>query len=227
MVGTGLPEGPRSSPHRSSTPARTTPIVLALLVFLLLPSCRFQERSEAEEGSGAPASAERSEAQDEFWAELQSLCGLAFEGALMMAPPGDTQIDPRARLVIDFRDCTEDMIRAPLHVGDDRSRTLVFLRRDDGLELRHDHRRPDGSEGEVTWYGTTTIDGGWPFLQDFVTVRDGVRVGWRVELHPDYRFNYGTIRDELWGHLLEFDITREVEPPPPAWGFDSLPSSLR
>jgi hypothetical protein len=162
--------------------------------------------------------------QDAFWSELQQLCEAAAEGVLLQAPPGDTQIDPAARLVVHFRECGDDELRFPLHVDENRSRTWVFIRHDDRLELRHDHRHPDGTEEANTWYGATTLDAGTATRQEFVTERNGMRFGWAVEIEPDQRFTYGTIRDGEWRHHLEFDLTRPVAAPPPPWGHETRPS---
>lgn len=162
--------------------------------------------------------------QDAFWANLASLCGSAAEGTLLRAPEGDTQIPPEARLVVHFRECGEEELLFPLHVNDNRSRTWFFIRHADRLELRHDHRHPDGTEESTTWYGATTLDEGTARSQEFVTERNGVRVGWRVEVDPGRRFTYGTIRDGQWRHHLEFDLTSPVPAPPPPWGHEVRPS---
>jgi hypothetical protein len=170
----------------------------------------------------APERAAPVTAQDAFWTNLQSLCEGAAEGRLLQAP--DAQISPDARLVVHFRECGEEELRFPLHVGDDRSRTWVFIRHADRLELRHDHRHADGTEEENTWYGAPTLTQGTANIQEFLFERDGMRVGWRVEIEPGRRYTYGTIRDGGWRHHLEFDLTRPVESPPPPWGHETRPS---
>jgi hypothetical protein len=162
--------------------------------------------------------------QDTFWANLQTLCESAAPGKLLQAPEGDTQIDPEAPLVVHFWECGEDEIRFPLHVADNRSRTWVFIRHDDHLELRHDHRHEDGTEESNSWYGATTLDEGSPFRQEFVTERGGMHGGWRVEIDPGKRFIYGTIRNGKWRHRLEFDLISPTEMPPPPWGHETRPS---
>jgi hypothetical protein len=162
--------------------------------------------------------------QDEFWHNLQALCEGAAAGRLLQAPPGDTQIDPEAPLVVHFRECTEEELRFPLHVADNRSRTWVFIRHDDSLELRHDHRHPDGTEESNTWYGASTMDEGTATRQEFVSERNGMLSGWRVEIEPGQRYTYGTIRDGEWRHHLEFDLTQPVQAPPPPWGHETRPS---
>lgn len=171
----------------------------------------------------ARPSADRT-SQDAFWRHLQQLCPAAADGRLLRVPAGDTQIDPSARLVVHFRECGAEELRFPLHVGENRSRTWVFIRHADRLELRHDHRHPDGTEEANTWYGAVTEAEGTPNRQEFVYERDGITVGWRVEIEPGRSFTYGTIRGGEWRHHLEFDLTSPVPAPPPPWGHETRPS---
>ncbi len=165
-----------------------------------------------------------SSARDTFWSSLQALCETAAAGKLVSAPPGDTQIDPNAHLVVHFWECSDTELRFPLHVAENRSRTWVFIRHADKLELRHDHRHEDGTEDRTTWYGASTLDDGSATRQEFVTERNGVRGGWAVEIEPGKRFTYGTIRNSEWRHHLAFDLSAPVEPPPMHWGHTTRPS---
>jgi hypothetical protein len=160
--------------------------------------------------------------QAAFWANLQALCGTAASGTLLQAP--DEQIPPGAALVVHFWECSEREIRFPLHVDENRSRTWIFIRHDDRLELRHDHRHPDGTEESNTWYGAETVASGTANRQEFVTVRGEIRSGWRVEIEPGERYTYGTIRNDDWRHHLEFDLTNPVPAPPLPWGHEVRPS---
>jgi hypothetical protein len=204
----------RAAPHH-----RTVVVAALCLTIWPLAACSPNDTPPRTDHP-AGADMEGATAQDGFWAHLGALCESAAEGRLLRAPEGDTQIDPDARLVVHFRDCGEREHRFPLHVDENRSRTWVFIRHDDALELRHDHRHPDGTEEDNSWYGALTVHGGTVSQQEFVTDRDGMMVGWRVEMVPGDRFTYGTIRDGEWRHHLEFDLTEPVEAPPPAWGFD-------
>jgi hypothetical protein len=166
--------------------------------------------------------------QDDFWVRLQAHCGEAFEGRLVTAAPGFDLLDGSERLVVHFRSCSDFESRLPFHIEEgpdawDRSRTWVFFNHGaDGLELRHDHRHQDGSEEDNTWYGGHAIEGG-PYWQRFVypprTEEMGVFMGWRVEIHPDERFTYGTMRGDEWTFRVDFDLSQSVEAPPPPWGF--------
>lgn len=162
--------------------------------------------------------------QEQFWASLQALCetATAASGKLLQSP--DDQIDPNAALTVHFRECGDEELRFPLHVDDNRSRTWVFIRHADRLELRHDHRQQDGTEERTTWYGASTLDQGTSGRQEFVNERNNVRSGWAVEVVPGVSFTYGTVRGGEWRHHLEFDLTSPVEAPPPPWGHETRPS---
>lgn len=160
--------------------------------------------------------------QDAFWANLQSLCESAAEGELLQAP--DDQISPDARLLVHFWECGESELRFPLHVDENRSRTWVFIRHDDRLELRHDHRNEDGSEEANTWYGDTTLDEGTANRQEFATRQGDLVTGWAVEIVPGEHFTYGTMRNGEFRHELRFALPAEAELPPMHWGHDVRPS---
>ena len=195
-------------------------VVLLLVLIAVATGC---EQGEISDNTVTPT-VDAEAPQDAFWANLQDLCSGAAPGELLQAPEGDTQIDPDARLVVHFWECGEHELRFPLHVDENRSRTWVFIRHEDGLELRHDHRYEDGTEEENTWYGATTVDEGTATRQEFVSERNGMPVGWRVEINPGERFTYGTIRDGAWRHHLEFDLTQDAEEPPLPWGHETRPS---
>ncbi|MBW3552778.1 MAG: hypothetical protein KY466_04660 [Gemmatimonadetes bacterium] len=128
----------------------------ALAATLLLAGC-----------ATGPAPSDRLPApQRELWAGLQALCGQAFEGEVREAPPGDSSF-AGVSLVMHVRECDDDVIRIPFHVGDDRSRTWIVSRAADGLRLKHDHRHEDGSEDEITQYGGDTAGPGSATRQEF------------------------------------------------------------
>lgn len=196
--------------------------VITCAALVSTAACAADRDVQPAAGDAPPAAA--TAPQDAFWANLQSLCESAAPGTLLQAPEGDTQIDPEAPLVVHFRECGDDELRFPVHVADNRSRTWVFIRHADHLELRHDHRHEDGSEETNTWYGATTLDEGTSQSQEFVSDRDGTLVGWRVEIEPGVRYSYGTIRDGAWRHHLEFDLGSPADIPPPPWGHETRPS---
>jgi hypothetical protein len=170
-----------------------------------------------------------------FMANLAHHCGDAFPGRLALEPPGDDMLTGTERLLVHFRDCSPDEARIPFHVeieGEDRwdrSRTWYVIRHEDRLELRHDHRRPDGSESTRTWYGGYTMGEGTGRRQDFLsperTEAAGVPVGWRIEIEPGRRYAYGTTYDGEYDWRVEFDLSRAVDAPVPLpWGHDREPT---
>jgi hypothetical protein len=197
----------------------------AALVLALLAGCGTSDDASPEAASDAAEPAQAAapaSPQDAFWSNLGALCESAAEGELLQAP--DDQISPDARLVVHFWECGDEEIRFPLHVDENRSRTWVFIRHADGLELRHDHREPDGSESANTWYGASTVAEGTPNRQEFVNVQGESSSGWRVEIEPGERYTYGTIRNGEWRHHLVFDLASPVEVPPLHWGHEVRPS---
>lgn len=180
------------------------------------------------EAGGPVAMPSPTSPQEAFWANLAQHCGNAYPGGLVLEPPGDDMLTGTEELVVHFRECGQDTLRLPFHIeiedtGEwDRSRTWMFMRTAQGLELRHDHRHEDGSPDEQTMYGAFTQDEGSPNTQEFIitdrTARDGSPIGWRVEIEPNQRYTYGTIRGGEWTWRVDFDLSRTVTAPPAPWG---------
>ena len=165
----------------------------------------------------------------DFFTRLGALCGKAYEGRIASpAVPADADFAGK-RLVMHVRDCTANTIRIPFHVGEDRSRTWVVTRTNNGYRLKHDHRHQDGSEDKVTQYGGDSIAPGSLLRQSFpadaftktLLVREGNVAGaaniWAVEVDPARLFAYELRRPGRF-FRVEFDLTRPVAPPPPPWG---------
>lgn len=164
--------------------------------------------------------------QEIFWERLTALCGQAFEGTLIEAPPEDSWWEAE-RLVMHVRECDEEEIRIPLHVDDDRSRTWVVTRTGTGLRLKHDHRLEDGTPDTAnTDYGGDTRLPGSVWRQEFPADAYSVDAVparasqlWYLEIRPGDAFVYGLRREETGlRYRVEFDLTRPVEEPPPPWG---------
>ena len=159
-----------------------------------------------------------------FWKSLQPLCGKAFEGRVIEAPPGDTTFADK-RLVMHVRTCGPDAVRIPFHVGDDRSRTWVITRPGGSLRLKHDHRHEDGSEDKITQYGGDARDGGSAERVEFgadahtVSLIPEAKTNvWTIELVPGRHFVYALRREGTDRRFrIEFDLSREVPAPPAPW----------
>jgi hypothetical protein len=182
------------------------------------------EADAAREPAGADAAP--MSAQDEFWSNLQDLCGNSYEGRLTEVSATDTVFTGRT-LIMHVRQCAPGEVRIPFHVGDDRSRTWILTRQPDGLRLKHDHRHADGSEDEITQYGGDTRTEGSATVQEFYAdeftaelVPAAVTNVWTVEVEPGSIFAYGLRREGTDRRLrVEFDLMRQVQTPPAPWGY--------
>jgi hypothetical protein len=170
----------------------------------------------AEDQPAAPA--------DRFFERVGALCGQAFEGRLVSDDEADA--DWRGeRMVMHVRDCSEDTIRIPLHVGEDRSRTWVLSRTADGLTLKHDHRHEDGSEDDITQYGGDAT-GGTASQQDFPAdawtrelIPYAANNTWTVVVQPGELFSYRLRRAGTDRRFrVDFDLATAVDLPSPPWG---------
>jgi hypothetical protein len=201
--------------------------VLIAVSALLFMACATEE-PEADVIDLSDVVAEET-AQDQFFTNLATHCGNAYGGGLTLAPPGDTMLEGGELLVVHFRECGDNELRLPFHIRNmdgtwNRSRTWILTRHDGRIELRHDHRKPDGSEDDVTMYGGFTADGGTPNLQLFQSVprteETGIFRGWRLEIEPEVRYTYGTVRGDEWSWRIDFDLSSPIETPPAPWGHD-------
>jgi len=159
---------------------------------------------------------------------LSAYCGQAFEGEVTSDDPRDADFASE-RLVMHVRECTDETLRIPFHVGEDRSRTWVITRlTGDGLRLKHDHRHEDGSEDVLTQYGGDTEGAAGSVRADFpadaesqaLFEREGIPVSmdnvWLITLRED-SFVYALARPSR--HFsVAFDLTEPVETPPAPWG---------
>lgn len=139
---------------------------------------------------------------DRFFERLGALCGERFVGE---AVAGDAfRGEP---LVAEIAHCNEREIRIPFAVGEDRSRTWILRRLDDGrLEFKHDHRHEDGTPDEITMYGGTSVDAGSASRQAFPADRQ------TAELIPEASTNEWFLELSEDGRRLTYYLERHSEP---------------
>jgi len=162
--------------------------------------------------------------QHEFWQNLKNICGKSFAGEVVAAPANDTTFKNKS-LVMHVRSCIDNTIRVPFMVGDDRSRTWVFTRQGNLLQLKHDHRHRDGTEDSITQYGGLTTNTGLAGLQVFPADQFTTHLlpaaatnVWWVELVEGKYFTYNLRRmgSDRW-FSVRFDLSKEIETPPAPW----------
>ena len=158
----------------------------------------------------------------QFWKNLESHCGKAYEGRLIS---GGSEDFSGKKLVMHVRSCEGNNIRIPFFVGEDKSRTWVLTMQDNRIQLKHDHRQEDGSEDDITQYGGTSTNTGLSHVQIFPADQETSELipyastnVWWITL-DDTTFSYNLKRigsDRLFS--VEFDLTKEVETPSAPWG---------
>jgi hypothetical protein len=164
-----------------------------------------------------------------FLASLRPLCGQAFAGVIVdNSPQQANDVFVGKPLVIHFRDCENGLMRIPLHVGEDRSRTWILSADGQSLTLKHDHRHADGSPDVLTLYGGTapsvTADrASFPADAESVALfrREGllpsVENVWSLSHTPGQSLSYRLQRPNRVFEI-RFDLREAVATPPPAWG---------
>jgi hypothetical protein len=199
---------------------RTRIFLASLAAAFALTACNDQPEPPAAEPEVNP--------QQVWWDRMQELCGQAFAGEMVSY---DEEMDTGwldVDVIMHVRECSETEIRIPLHVGENRSRTWVLTRTVDGIQLKHDHRYPDGSEETMSQYGGTTVDSGTESRQEFPAGDfskalfeaenhpDGLDNTWAMEIHAGERFSYQLFRfnRDFQGN---FDLSNPVDAPPPPW----------
>jgi hypothetical protein len=205
----------------SVVPSSRRARALAAALALVVAGCTAYQ---APPPASPPPTAPPADVHAAFLANLAQQCGQAFAGTVLDVPPGDESFAGDPPLIMHIRECSPDEVRIPVHVGADRSRMWIFTRTGGGIDLRHDHRHADGRSEPETFYGAFVADPPLalqpptPNRHEFKWDRDGIIVGWVVEIVPGERYTYGTQRDGVWRHRFEFDLSRPVAPPPDPWG---------
>lgn len=161
---------------------------------------------------------------DLFWHDLQQLCGQSFEGKLIK-PEKDEQFGGKT-IVMHVRSCSDTVIKIPLFVGDDKSRTWVLTYVDGLIELKHDHRHEDGSPDETTMYGGTANNSGKAQAQVFpadvftaeLIPAAATNIWWITLNETEFTYNLKRV-DTPREFTLAFDLTKPIDNPGPPWGW--------
>ncbi len=174
----------------------------------------------------APPPPPKRSTHDVFYAQLRVLCGKAYAGYLTVGTePGDREFG-EADMTMHVRDCSDDEIRIPFNVGENRSRTWIVRRVDGGLTLHHRHLDEAGDIHEPNGYGGRTRSDGSVKRQVFV-VDEATKAKlpetkfnvWAMEVHPGKTFAYELQRPEEERFFrVEFDLDQPTDLPSPSWG---------
>lgn len=167
-----------------------------LLIFLI--SCTSSDKEES--------------GQHEYFAMLEEMCGQEFRGETVF--PEDPEHEMHgADLYMKIESCSDDEIRMPFHVNDDRSRTWMLSKTDEGLLLKHDHRDPEtGIEHDLTQYGGYSNIHGAKNIQYFEADEETAQMlpeaatnVWMMEVNPkEGTFTYYLERNNQPRYRAEF-----------------------
>ena len=147
-----------------------------------------------------------------------ALCGGTFEGRVVSDDTEDADWRDEV-LVLGPVDCSvEPIIRMPLAVGDDTSRTWHLSYGPESIMFRHQHVEPDGSPSAVTNYGGTPSGMGTPYRQSFPAdaatqenflanrLEPSIDNVWSLTLEPGETLTYALARPER-DFRAEFDLS--------------------
>lgn len=165
------------------------------------------------------ASACTSNTEDaDFLSNYADYCGFAYQGQSTLVELGEGNPLEDAALVMIMDDCTDDEVRMPFHVDDDRSRTWIVRRVDGRLHLSHDHRDPDGTEHAANMYGGYADDDGdatsvyFPADEQTIAERPSRRINrWSKAFdHPNQRYYYRLYLRDTLRYEAEFDLSNPL-----------------
>ncbi len=201
-------------------------LLLAAGMAFMLASCAQQPQTSSTSTADAETTMQQDTAapespvtatQQAFFSELSKLCGKSFRG--MAVFPADGK-DPFAgkELTMHVRECSDQEIRIPFHVGEDKSRTWVISQMEEGLQLKHDHRHEDGTPDKLTMYGGIAMDtddaSTMRFPADAHTAQlipEASTNEWSLVLSPDGRtFSYILKRNNQLRFQADFDLTKPI-----------------
>lgn len=145
------------------------------------------------------------DARTVYFENLRALCGARFEGAKTF-PADTTDAFHGQLLVAEVASCSDSVMRVPFIVGEDRSRTWIFRRGANTLQLQHDHRLKDGSPDPVNLYGGMATATGSALSQSFPADAH------TAELIPAAVTNVWTVSLSADGQQLTYHLERDARP---------------
>ena len=175
-----MSEGPLVTQNPKLRRKRGFPFQLLICVICVISGCSYVLSASLQV-----------EKQKAFFENVKKLCGRQFEGETVF--PSDVN-HPMVgkKLVVRVETCSDNEIRIPFQVGEDKSRTWVLTMTKDGLLLKHDHRHADGTPDRITDYGGLATASGTQFRQSFPAdaataklIPEASTNVWTLEIIPD------------------------------------------
>jgi len=190
-------------------------ISILFAVVVIAASCgQMTTKEQASENNYEPV---LTQAEQDFLANLASLCGNSFSGKETHMQPGRESWAEK-KFVMHVTVCEDDKVHIPFHLDEDRSRTWMFLVEEGKLRFRHDHRHEDGTPEEQTLYGGYADGSGTEFIQRFpaddytkTLLNDTLGRQWNIILSDD--LSTMAYQLEYQGEVVfaaEFDLTKPL-----------------
>ncbi|EDM44471.1 hypothetical protein SCB49_12905 [unidentified eubacterium SCB49] len=160
-----------------------------------------------------------------FWNTLKSHCGNAYAGTLVL--PEDDEAFGGKRLEMHVKSCSENEMKIPFFVGEDRSRTWILTMNDGIISLKHDHRHEDGTEEKINFYGGTSSNVGLADLQFFpadahtqnMIPAAATNVWWITIDETTFTYNLRRLGSERVFKVV-MDLTTPIATPEAPWGWE-------
>ncbi|HEY5885991.1 MAG TPA: hypothetical protein VIT88_14990 [Pyrinomonadaceae bacterium] len=143
----------------------------------------------------------KSDSHKVFFANVKKLCGRQFEGETKFPQDAAHPLFGK-KLIMSVASCTDNELRIPFQVGEDKSRTWILTLTDKGLLFKHDHRHEDGTPDKITMYGGWAAAGGTAHSQKFPADADTAKLipeavtnVWKFEINREkQQFTYSLER---------------------------------
>lgn len=142
--------------------------------------------------------------------------GNYYEGTII-AGGKEGDVFTGKRLLMQVMSYNDSAIKVPFFVGDDKSRTWIFSLNNNLVELKHDHRKPDGNPDKITFYGGTATNEGTAHMQMFPADASteelidyaAYNVWWVTIDETKFSYNLRRIGSERV-FSVEFDLTKPI-----------------
>lgn len=174
---------------------------IALILAVLLTTCN----SNTEQQSNDSENIVLLSAESAFFQTMAERCGDIYYGNSVYPDDPEHELYGAA-LKMTIESCTENELRIPFQVNDDRSRTWILTLSDEGLLFKHDHRYEDGTPHDLTNYGGWAVDGGSPTRISFPADSE------TAEMLPEAATNVWTMELDLENNQFTYFLERHSQP---------------
>lgn len=178
-----------------------------ILIFCISSAC----------GSLKPATAIAKPTEDSFYQQLQAYCGKKLIGHVLY-PAGKEAPFQGMEIWLEVAQCNQKEIRLPIYINRKIYRTLILSQDKTKYILRHENKRPDGSQAEISMYGGQTAGKNDTYLllfpaDDYSRQLLGAELNyaWSLAFNSDKStLSYMIENDGKLTLQLDFDLTQQV-----------------